>query len=215
MTSCSTRSQIERRPRAPVPCSCASWAMARRASFFELERGIFELEHLRVLLHEGVLRLGEDADKVVLGQLVQRRDHRDAADELGDHAELVQVLGKHLRQQLSLGVLLALGQLGREAQPALAHALGHDVGQAHERPAQDEQDVRRVDVDEFLLGCLRPPCGGPEASVPSTSFRSACCTPSPETSRVIEGLSPLRAILSISSMKTMPISARGISNRRH
>jgi hypothetical protein len=31
-------------------------------------------------------------------------------------------------------------------------------------------------------------------------FSSACWTPSPETSRVIEGLSDLRLILSISSM---------------
>jgi len=30
-------------------------------------------------------------------------------------------------------------------------------------------------------GCLRPPCGGTEATVPSMSFKSACCTPSPET----------------------------------
>ena len=49
-------------------------------------------------------------------------------------------------------------------------------------------------------GCLRPPCGGTLATVPSRIFRSACWTPSPETSRVIEGLSALRAILSISSM---------------
>ncbi|MNY57085.1 hypothetical protein D3C86_1932370 [compost metagenome] len=49
-------------------------------------------------------------------------------------------------------------------------------------------------------GCLRPPCGGTEATVPSISFSKACCTPSPETSRVIEGLSDLREILSISSM---------------
>ena len=40
-------------------------------------------------------------------------------------------------------------------------------------------------------GCLRPPCGGTEAIVPSISFSSACCTPSPETSRVIDGLSRL------------------------
>src|SRR6059036_1373426 len=32
-------------------------------------------------------------------------------------------------------------------------------------------------------GCLRPPCGGTEATVPSRILRSACCTPSPETSR--------------------------------
>ena len=38
------------------------------------------------------------------------------------------------------------------------------------------------------------------AMVPSISFSSACCTPSPDTSRVIEGLSDLREILSISSM---------------
>ena len=50
------------------------------------------------------------------------------------------------------------------------------------------------------FGCLRPPCGGTEAIVPSISFSSACCTPSPDTSRVIDGLSLLREILSISSM---------------
>lgn len=49
-------------------------------------------------------------------------------------------------------------------------------------------------------GCLRPPCGGTEAVVPSRIFSRACCTPSPETSRVIDGFSLLRATLSISSM---------------
>jgi hypothetical protein len=39
-----------------------------------------------------------------------------------------------------------------------------------------------------------------EATVPSMIFSSACCTPSPDTSRVIDGLSDLRLILSISSM---------------
>src|ERR1041385_5132371 len=49
-------------------------------------------------------------------------------------------------------------------------------------------------------GCFRPPCGGTEATVPSRILSSACCTPSPETSRVMLGFSDLRAILSISSM---------------
>ena len=39
-----------------------------------------------------------------------------------------------------------------------------------------------------------------EAVVPSRIFSRACCTPSPETSRVIDGFSLLRAILSTSSM---------------
>ena len=49
-------------------------------------------------------------------------------------------------------------------------------------------------------GCFLPPCGGTEATVPSMIFKSACCTPSPETSRVIDGFSLLREILSTSSM---------------
>ena len=55
-------------------------------------------------------------------------------------------------------------------------------------------------VRNSCCGCLRPPWGGTEAVVPSRIFRSACWTPSPETSRVIDGLSALRVILSISSM---------------
>ncbi len=55
-------------------------------------------------------------------------------------------------------------------------------------------------VRNSWCGCLRPPCGGTEAVVPSRIFSSACWTPSPETSRVIDGLSALRAILSTSSM---------------
>jgi len=39
-------------------------------------------------------------------------------------------------------------------------------------------------------GACRPPCGGTLATVPSRILRSACCTPSPETSRVIEGSRP-------------------------
>ena len=47
---------------------------------------------------------------------------------------------------------------------------------------------------------LATPWGGTDAVVPSRIFSSACWTPSPLTSRVIEGFSDLRAILSTSSM---------------
>jgi len=49
-----------------------------------------------------------------------------------------------------------------------------------------------------LAGMLKK--GGTLAVVPSMIFNNACCTPSPETSRVMDGLSDLLAILSISSM---------------
>ena len=47
--------------------------------------------------------------------------------------------------------------------------------------------------------------------VPSIIFKSACCTPSPDTSLVIETFSDFRATLSISSKNTMPRCALSIS----
>jgi hypothetical protein len=70
---------------------------------------------------------------------------------------------------------------------------------ANEPPQMNRIFVVSIWMNSWC-GCFRPPWGGTEAVVPSRIFRSACCTPSPETSRVIDGFSALRAILSISSM---------------
>ena len=71
-------------------------------------------------------------------------------------------------------------------------------------PSKAPPQMKRMLVVSIWMnswwGCLRPPCGGTEATVPSRILSSACCTPSPETSRVMEGFSLLREILSISSM---------------
>jgi hypothetical protein len=72
------------------------------------------------------------------------------------------------------------------------------------RPSNAPPQMKRTFVVSIWMkswcGCFRPPWGGTFATVPSRILRSACWTPSPETSRVIDGLSALRAILSISSM---------------
>ena len=70
---------------------------------------------------------------------------------------------------------------------------------ANAPPQMNRTFVVSIDRNSWW-GCLRPPCGGTDAVVPSRIFSSACWTPSPETSRVIDGLSALRAILSTSSM---------------
>ena len=70
---------------------------------------------------------------------------------------------------------------------------------ANAPPQMNRMFVVSIDRNSWC-GCLRPPCGGTLATVPSRIFSSACCTPSPDTSRVIDGLSALRAILSTSSM---------------
>ena len=71
-------------------------------------------------------------------------------------------------------------------------------------PAKAPPQMNRMFVVSIWMnswwGCLRPPWGGTEAVVPSRILSRACCTPSPDTSRVIDGFSLLRAILSISSM---------------
>src|SRR5262249_19375378 len=77
-------------------------------------------------------------------------DHRQAPHELGDHAELDQVFGAGLAAQRVL-VVLGGGYLGAEAQTALAHATADDVLEAVESTAADDQDVRGVDLDQFLL----------------------------------------------------------------
>ena len=53
-------------------------------------------------------------------------------------------------------------------------------------------------------GFFRPPFSGTFTTAPSTILSSACCTPSPLTSRVMLTFSVLRASLSTSSMYTTP-----------
>src|SRR5207237_1828869 len=120
----------------------------------ELELHAVHLEELAVLLGEGVARLGEDLHQRALVQLLEGGDHRQAADELGDHAELQEVLGLHVAQELrDVALLLAL-HVRSEAQRAPFLARLDDVLQPAERAAADEEDVRGVDLEEFLLRVL-------------------------------------------------------------
>ena len=66
-------------------------------------------------------------------------------------------------------------------------------------PPQMNRILRVSIFTYFCSGCFLPPSGATLATVPSKIFSRPCCTPSPLTSRVMEGLSPLRLILSISS----------------
>ena len=57
------------------------------------------------------------------------------------------------------------------------------------KPAKAPPHTNRILVvstcRNSCCGCLRPPCGGTDAIVPSMILSKACCTPSPETSRVM------------------------------
>src|SRR5712691_11010747 len=79
------------------------------ASFLEDELDVVQREELLILLDERVLRLGEDADDVLLVEVVQRDDDGQTADELGNEPVLQQVLRLQLLQRLGDRLPLNLG----------------------------------------------------------------------------------------------------------
>src|SRR5262249_22423432 len=106
-----------------------------------------------------VARLGENLDERGLVQLVQRADHRQAADELGNQSVLDQVLRLEL---LERGADVAGAQrlhLGLEAQRLLADAALDLLVEPDEGAAADEEDVAGVDLEEFLMRVLAAALG--------------------------------------------------------
>ena len=95
---------------------------------------------------------------------------------------------------------LFLRRLTAKPHPFTSSPLANDVLKPDKRAAADEKDIGRVHLKELLLRVLSATLQGTLAIVPSIIFSSACCTPSPETSPVIDGLSAFREILSISSI---------------
>src|SRR5215468_870244 len=125
----------------------------------ELHLDAVHLEELLVLLDEGVLRLGEDVDQRLFVELVERRDHRQAADELGDHAVLEEILGLNLLEEVPHPTVLLGDHLRAEPDGLLADAVLDDVLEPGERAAADEEDVRGVNLEELLLRVLAAALG--------------------------------------------------------
>ena len=87
-------------------------------------------------------------------------DDGQAADELGDEAELQQVLGQHLGVDLAEFLsALRCGCSALKPTPLLAGPALDDLVDAGERTAADEQDVGGVDLDELLVRVLAPALG--------------------------------------------------------
>src|SRR5690348_1884573 len=123
----------------------------------ELDLDVLHLEHLLELAGDRVLRLGQDLDQRSFVQFVQRRDYRQAADEFRDQPVFHQVFRFDVGKEFS-EVMLALlaADLGPEADAGGLGTLLDDLLQPRERATDDEQDVARVHLQEFLLGMLAP-----------------------------------------------------------
>src|SRR5262249_50871635 len=106
------------------------------------------------LTRQRVLRFTENPDQRSLVELLERRDHRQTTDELGDEAELQEVLGLHLAQEIGRIALVALADLRAEADGLQADAATDDVLETDECATADEEDVGGVDLEELLLRVL-------------------------------------------------------------
>ena len=186
---------IERKPRAPVlRCDRLLGEMPRNASSLKFEANVLHLEQPLVLLDQRVLGLGQDVD-----QRLPRRDRRasrrpaERPTNSGIRPNFSKSSGSRSLQNLAGLALVGAASLRRQIR---SRCLGGAWAMIFSSPAKAPPQTNRMLVvstcRNSCCGCLRPPCGGTEAMVPSMILSSACCTPSPDTSRVIEGLSDLR-----------------------
>ncbi len=137
-----------------MPLRFACSATATSASSENSSSTSSNSKNLRYCLIERVLRLDEDADERFLIEVRHRADDREAADELGDEPELEQILGEYLADDAQRVTVGRHADVGVEADALLPDAALDDLLDARERPAADEEDVRRVDLDELLMWVL-------------------------------------------------------------
>ncbi len=108
--------------------------MAGQAVVAELQLGAVHLEQAPILLGQRVLRILEDRDQRGLVEFLERRHHRQAADELGDQPVLDQVLGLHVVEQVgAVRPRVDAAHLGGEADAALLGAVQDHLVEAGER----------------------------------------------------------------------------------
>ena len=94
-------------------------------------------------------------DERLLVELFERRDHRQTADELGDEAVLDEIFRLDFLEDVgAVRTRIHITHFGGETDAALLRAIHHDLLETGERAAADEEDVRGVDLQEFLLRVL-------------------------------------------------------------
>ncbi len=172
-------------------------------SILNLESHSVNLEQFRILLENGVLRFGQNPKQSLAVQSVKIGDDRQTADNLRDETVSPQILSIDIFQEIILVNDLLLGCAVPITCVLSLWAMRRSI--PSKAPPQMNRMFCVFTWMNSCSGCLRPPFGGTLMTLPSRSFSIACWTPSPETSRVMDGLSLLRAILSISSMNTIPL----------
>ena len=122
----------------------------------EIELHAVHLQELLILLDERVLRLGQDAYERIFIERFERHNDRKSPDELGNQAVLQQILRQDVAQRFPDVALHLRLDFCAEAHVLFAKTRLDDLLDAVECAAAQEQDIRRVDLNEFLVRMLAP-----------------------------------------------------------
>src|SRR5262249_41877168 len=112
------------------------------------------LEQPLVLLHQRILGLGENELERGLVEVLERGHDRQSADEFRDQAEFQKVLRLDLTEDFAGLAVLWRQDLGAKADRGRPPARRDDLLEPIEGAATHEQDVSRIDLQEFLLRML-------------------------------------------------------------
>ena len=163
-TSSRISSRIERSPRAPVSRSSARSAIEPSASSAKCSSMPSKLKKRWNCLTSALRGSLQDADQVVARELVDRRDHGQAADELRDQPVVHEVLGQHLLEHLAgVLVLVRVDRPRRSPRRWLPMRRSITLSRSANAPPQMNRMFVVSIVRNSWCGCLRPPCGGTDA----------------------------------------------------
>ena len=122
----------------------------------EGELGTFHFKQAAILLDQRILGLGQNLDQRLFVQILKRCHHGQAADEFRDQAEFQQILGLHLTQDFPGTALIRVAHFSAEANARTLAAGADDLFKPGKCATANEQDVRRIHLQEFLLRMLAP-----------------------------------------------------------
>ncbi|OGL05652.1 MAG: hypothetical protein A3I03_12210 [Candidatus Rokubacteria bacterium RIFCSPLOWO2_02_FULL_68_19] len=211
MTSSITSSRIARSPRAPVPRFRAFLAMATTASSVNLRRTFSRSKYfwycfMMAFLGSRRILISAASSRSSSVAITGRRPTNSGISPYFSRSS-----GCARARRSPIWRSSRLRTSAPNPIPLFPTRLSMILSSPTKAPPQTKSTSVVSTWMNSWWGCLRPPWGGTLATVPSRIFRSACWTPSPDTSRVMDGFSDFRAILSISSMYTIPRSARSTS----
>ena len=128
-----------------------------RRSYFKLYA--FHGEQFAVLLDQRVFRFGQNLYQRVFGQFAERGHHRQAADQLGDQAELDQIFRLDLAEHFGQAAFLFSLDHGAETNTGAFSAVFNDFFQTGKRTAANEQNIGGVNLQKVLIRVLAPALG--------------------------------------------------------